>query len=101
MSCAPWKINTYHMVRPKKKKETSPRFYLFHLRREDTLLYSDVHRMQVVRCIIKYCVKELIQYVHSNDHWAVEAIFGHLSHRPFAEPVGTGERLAVVLINVS
>lgn len=58
MSCAPWKINTYHMVRQKK---TSPRFYLFHLRREDTLLYSDVHRMQIVRCIIKYCVKELIQ----------------------------------------
>lgn len=75
MSCAPWKINTYHMVRPKK---TSPRFYLFHLRREDTLLYSDVHRMQIVRCIIKYCVKELIQYVHCNDHWAVEAIFGRL-----------------------
>lgn len=41
MSCAPWKINTHHMVRQKK---TSPRFYLFHLRREDTLLYSDVHR---------------------------------------------------------
>lgn len=98
MSCAPWKINTYHMVRPTK---ISPRFYLFHLRREDTLLYSDVHRMQIVRCIIKYCVKELIQYVHCNDHWAVEAIFGHLSHRPFAEPVGTGERLAVVLMNVS
>lgn len=35
-------------------------------------------------------------YVHCNDYWAVEAIYGHLSHRPFAVPVGTGERLAVV-----
>lgn len=62
------------------------------------MLYSDVHRMQIVRCIIKYCVIELVKYmhVHCNDYWAVEAIYGHLSHRPFAVPVGTGERLAVV-----